>query len=236
MKADPERTLAAIRAIGYTDVELLWSFNNFGRSPQQVRASLRHLGLRAPSAHIAPESLLTNWQESLDRANYLGHQFLIVPSLPSGTRTSLDAWRGWADHFNRAGEAARRSGIWLAFHNEPEHQEPIEGQVPYDLFIQQTDPSHVRLQLDVGNMILGGGDPHAYLAAHAERYWSFHLKDVAPDHRHDTELGAGEFDFRRFLGAVPDLNLKPCYIEQEAAAKPLPSAERSFRYLRALRF
>ena len=30
MKKDPERTLAAIRAIGYTDVELLWSWNNFG--------------------------------------------------------------------------------------------------------------------------------------------------------------------------------------------------------------
>jgi sugar phosphate isomerase/epimerase len=236
MKADPDGTLAAVRAIGYTDVELLWSFNNFGRSPVQVRATLRHLGLHAPSAHIAPESLLTDWQASLDQANYLGHQYLIVPSLPPATRTSLDAWRTWADHFNRAGEAARRSGIWLAFHNEPEHQHPIDGQVPYDLFIRQTDPARVRLQLDVGNMILGGGDPHAYLAAHAERYWSFHLKDVAPDHRHDTELGGGEFDFRRFLGAVRDLNRKPCYIEQETAAKPLLSAERSFRYLRALRF
>ena len=236
MKVDPEATLAAVRAIGYTEVELLWSFNNFGRSPQQVRASLRHLGLRAPSAHIAPESLLTNWQESLDRANYLGQQYLIVPSLPSDTRTSLDAWRTWADHFNRAGEAARRSGLWLAFHNEPEHQTPIDGQVPYDVFLQRTEPSRVRLQLDVGNMVLGGGDPHAYLAAHPERYWSFHLKDVAPDHRHDTELGAGEFDFRRFLRAVPDLHLKPCYIEQEAAVKPVLSAEHSFRYLRALRF
>jgi sugar phosphate isomerase/epimerase len=236
MKANPEGTLAAVRAIGYTDVELLWSFNNFGRSVEQVRASLRHLGLRAPSAHIAPESLLTNWQQSLDRANYLGHQYLVVPSLPSDTRTSLDAWRAWADRFNRAGEAARQSGLWLAFHNEPEHQNRIDGQVPYDLFIQQTDPSRVRLQLDVGNMVLGGGDPHAYLAAHSERYWSFHLKDVAPDHHHDTELGAGEFDFRRFLAAVGELNLKPCYIEQEAAAEPVVSAKRSFQYLRALRF
>ena len=52
MKADPERTLAAVRAIGYTDVELLWSFNNFDRTPQQVRATLDREGLRAPSAHI----------------------------------------------------------------------------------------------------------------------------------------------------------------------------------------
>jgi len=37
MAADPDRTLAAVRAIGYTDVELLWSFGNFGRTAQQVR-------------------------------------------------------------------------------------------------------------------------------------------------------------------------------------------------------
>src|SRR5262245_36822588 len=30
MAKDPDKTLAAVRAIGYTDVELLWSFANFG--------------------------------------------------------------------------------------------------------------------------------------------------------------------------------------------------------------
>src|SRR5690242_7253066 len=66
MAADPERTLAAIRAIGYTDVELLWSFKNFGRTTQQVRATLDREGLRAPSAHIAPEILLDpdGWKRS----------------------------------------------------------------------------------------------------------------------------------------------------------------------------
>jgi len=37
MEQDPERTLAAVRAIGYTDVELLWSFNLFGRTPATGR-------------------------------------------------------------------------------------------------------------------------------------------------------------------------------------------------------
>src|SRR4029077_18560808 len=97
MKADPERTLAAVRAICYNDVELLWSMGNFGRTPQQVRASLDKEGLRAPSAHIAPELILTNWQTSLNTAKLLGHEYLIVPSLPDDTKTSLDKWRYWAD-------------------------------------------------------------------------------------------------------------------------------------------
>src|SRR5215475_2651350 len=83
MKADPERALAAVRALGYTDVELLWSFGNFDRTPQQVRATLDKEGLRAPSAHLAPEALLKDRNKSLDNAHLLGHEYLIVPSLPA---------------------------------------------------------------------------------------------------------------------------------------------------------
>src|SRR5947209_471230 len=54
MHKDPEGTLAAVRAMGYTDVELLWSFGNFGRTTEQVRAALDHEGLHAPSAYVSP--------------------------------------------------------------------------------------------------------------------------------------------------------------------------------------
>src|SRR6185503_1965778 len=57
MAQDPERTLAAIRAIGYTDVELLWSFNNFNRTPAQVAATLKNEGLRAPSCHMSADTI-----------------------------------------------------------------------------------------------------------------------------------------------------------------------------------
>jgi sugar phosphate isomerase/epimerase len=236
MKADPEGTLIAIHEIGYTDVELLWSFNNFDRSTEQVRASLARAGLRAPSAHIAPEILTKDWDRSLDTAKVLGHDYLIVPSLPAATQHSLDAWRRWADRFNLAGEAARKAGIWLAFHNEPDHMKPIEGQVPYDVFVARTEPHLVRLQLDVGNMTVGGGDPFAYLERHRDRYWSFHIKDVVADNSHDTELGTGHLDFKRLLSSIPNLDQKPCYVEQEGPAQEVDSARRNFAYLSALEF
>ena len=236
MRADPERTLAAVRAIGYTDVELLWSFGNFGRSPQQVRDTLAHEGLRAPSAHISPTTILVGWERSLDTAKMLGHEYLIVPSLEADMGLTLDDWREWADRFNAAGAIARRAGVWLAFHNEPDHMKPIDGKVPYDVFVERTDPSVVRLQLDTGNMLLGGGDPMQYLAKHRERYWSFHLKDAVADRSTDTELGTGVFDFKRFLAAIPDIVRKPCHVEQENGRDELASARADFQYLRTLDF
>ncbi len=236
MKENPEKTLAAIRAIGYTDVELLWSFKNFDRSPAQVKATLKAEGLTATSAHMAPETLLSEWSESLRTAKLLGHQYLVVPSLPSETKRSINAWKIWADRFNVAGEEARRAGIWLAFHNEPDHQRNVEGEFPLDVFLARTEPKLVRFQLDVGNMLMGGGDPMDFLSRYKDRIGTFHLKNVVADRKADTELGAGVFDLRAFLAAVPDLPEKPCFVEQEGAADELASAKANFEYLRGLSF
>jgi sugar phosphate isomerase/epimerase len=236
MTRDPERTLAAVRQIGYTDVELLWSFKNFGRTPQQVRASLDREGLKAPSAHMAPETILTDWDKSLETARLLGHEYLIVPNLTADTARSLDRWRYWADQFNTAGAVARKAGIWLAFHNEPNHMQPIDGVVPYDVFVDRTDATVVRHQLDVGNMVMGGGDPMRYLTKYRDRYWSFHLKDVLADRTKDTELGKGVVDFKRLLAAIPDVKRKVIFVEQEGGPDSLASARMNYQYLATLEF
>jgi len=236
MMKDPDKTLAAVRAAGYSDVELLWSFQNFGRSTDQVVAALKQNGLRAPSAHMSPEDIIIGWERRLEIAKQIGHQYLIVPSFSGETSQSLDDWREWADHFNTAGAAARKAGIWLAFHNEPDHMKVIDGKVPYDVFVERLDPNAVRLQLDVGNMVMGGGDPMQYLARWKDRYWSFHLKDVVPDKSSDTDLGKGTFDFKKFLAAVPDLNQKPCYVEQEGPADELVAARNNYGFLHGLEF
>jgi len=236
MARDPERTLAAIRAIGYTDVELLWSFGNFGRTPAQVAATLKNEGLRAPSCHMSAETIFVGWERSLETARLLGHEYLIVPDFDDWTKQTLDDWLQWADRFNAAGAVARRAGIWLAFHNEPYHQKPIDGKVPFDVFIGRLDPTVTRLQLDVGNLLMGGGDPMQYLQKYPDRFWSFHLKDVAPDRSSDTRLGTGIFDFKRFLAAVPALNSKPCYVEDESPADEMVAARSNFEYLHQLTF
>ena len=113
---------------------------------------------------------------------------------------------------------------------------PIDGKVPYDVFVERTDPSVVRLQLDVGNMIMGGGDPFAYLARYRDRYWSFHIKDVVADRSSDTELGAGTVDFRKFFASIPNVDQKPCYVEQEGAKDSLASARKNCEFLKKLEF
>ena len=237
-RVDLERTLADIAAIGYREIELLDSMRNFGMPAARLRQVLDRLQLRAPSTHISTAAL-DELPRLVGEAQTLGHAYVVVASLPIDPKAAtLDAYRQWADRLNRAGETLRRSGLWLAFHNEQENFTVIDGQVPYDVLVARTDPAIVRLQLDTGNAAMGGRDPVQYMERYADRYWLFHLKDAAGLHaEHDAELGKGTVNLRRILARAGALNERYVYVEQESyPGAPIESVRRDYAYLEGLRF
>src|SRR5438552_2171427 len=88
-RKDLERTLANIAAVGYRDVELLGSFDNFGMPVAQLRQILDRNGLRAPSTHVAG-TIVDDLDRELDKALTLGLQYLVVGSLPFEGKPTLD--------------------------------------------------------------------------------------------------------------------------------------------------
>jgi sugar phosphate isomerase/epimerase len=234
-KRDLERTLADIAAAGYNDVELLSSMSNFGMPPARLRAVLDRVGLRAPSTHV-DGGALDDLDRQLDDAQILGHEYLVLASLPG--KPTLDDYRRWADRLNEAGRRTRARNVWMAFHDEAWDFKRIDGVVPYDLLVERTDPSVVRLQLDTGNLAMGGADPLDYLRRYGARYWSFHIKDVPRvGADHDVELGTGVIDFRRLLASIDDIDHKLLFVEQESyPGAPLDSVRRDHAYIAALEF
>lgn len=236
-RADLERTLADIAAIGYRDVELLGSMRNFGMPPARLRAVLDRTGLRAPSTHVGAAAL-DELDRQLDEAATLGHEYLVVASFPAAHRRTLDDVHRWGDRFNEAGAVARRRGIWLGFHNHAEDFAPVAGRAAYDVLVERTDPAVVRHQLDTGNLAMAGLHPMDYLRRFGARYWSFHVKDVPRlGARHDVELGTGALDLKRLLAAIERIDEKHLFVEQETyPGAPLDSARRNFGYVSRLEF
>lgn len=236
-RRDLERTLANIAAIGFRDVELLGSFNNFGMPPARLREVLDRNGLRAPSTHVSGGAL-DNLEQQLDEAQTLGHQYVVVASLPIQGQRTLDDYRRWADRLNEAGRRARGRGVWIGFHNHAEDLAVIDGVVPYDLLVERTDPVLVRHQLDTGNMAMTGRDPREYLRRYGARYWLFHIKDVPRfEATNDTELGNGVIDFRRLLASIDDIDEKFLFVEQETyPGAPVESLRRDYSYITTLEF
>jgi sugar phosphate isomerase/epimerase len=211
--------------------------NNFGMPPARLREVLDRNGLRAPSTHVSGNAL-DDLERQLDDAQTLGHEYIVVASLPiAGTRTA-DDYRRWADRLNDAGRLSRGRSIWIGFHNHANDLAPIDGVVPYDLLLDRTDPVVVRHQLDTGNTAMAGRDPLEYMKRYGSRYWSFHIKDVTRlGATGDTELGTGIIDFPRLLASIDNIHDKYLFVEQETyPGAPLDSVRRDYAYMAELKF
>jgi sugar phosphate isomerase/epimerase len=236
-RRDLERTLGDIAAAGYNDVEMLGGMNNFGMAPEKVRAILDRNGLRAPSTHVGGAAF-DNLDRSLADAATLGHQYLILASLPGGPNVTLDDYRRWADRLNESARRSQSAGVHVGFHNHATDFKLIDGTVPYDVLMERTDPVLVRHQLDTGNLAMAGRDPLEYMRRFGPRYWSFHIKDVAQlSATSDVELGKGIIDFRRLMGMIDNIDNKHLFVEQETyPGTPLESARRDYTYIKTLAF
>ncbi len=236
-KKDLERTLADIAGAGYKYIELLGSFNNFDMPSPKLRGVLDRNGLRATSTHVGGDAL-DNLSHHIEQAHILGQQYIVVASLPIQGERKLDDYRRWSDRLNEAGQRSLRDGIHIGFHNHATDHAPIDGTRPYDVLVERTEPSYVRLQLDTGNAAMGGLDPLELLHAHKDRYWLFHIKDVPKlGATNDAELGKGIIDFRRLLASIDRIDEKQLFVEQETyPGTPLESVRRDYSYISTLQF
>src|ERR1700680_522286 len=87
--------LAAIREIGYQEVELYW--NVYARPAAELRRMIEDHGLHAPSGHFDYDGL----ESKLDYEQNLGVEYVICPMLPKSMWNSLDGYKKAADQFNR---------------------------------------------------------------------------------------------------------------------------------------
>ena len=232
MRENVEQTLAQIAEIGYTEVEFAGYFE---RTASHIRSLLDHNGLTAPATHIDLVTLEQDWARTADFASTIGHEYVVVAWIAENERQSLDDYRHMADRFNAVGERARGDGFTFGYHNHAFEFQRLEGQVPYDVLLANTDPELVVLELDLFWIIKGGGDPVAYFASHSGRIQMVHVKDM--DHRGNmVDVGKGQIDFASLFARREQAGIKHFFVEHDEPADPLASARDSYNYLRQLEF
>ncbi len=232
---DVEGTLRRLAEIGFREVE----FAGYPEgTAQSLRKILDRLRLAAPSGHVGLQALRSDWDRTLDQAATVGQRYVVVASVPENERRTGDDWKRVAALFNKAGETARAKGLQLAYHNHDFEFVPLEGRVPYDVLLQETDPRLVQLEMDLYWITKGGQDPLAYFAKWPGRFPLVHVKDLDATPRHFfTDVGNGTIDFKRIFQRAKQAGIRHFFYEQdEVPGSPFDAARTSYRYLRALTF
>ena len=232
---DVEGTLAKVAEIGYREVE--FAGYPYGTA-QSLRQILDRLGLRAPSSHVGFHSLRGEWDRTLEQAATVGQRYVVVAFVSQNERRTMDDWKRIAALLNKAGEAARAKGLILAYHNHDFEFVPLDGRLPYDLLLQETDPRLVQLELDLYWITKGGQDPLTYFDRWPGRFPLVHVKDMdATPRRFFADIGKGTIDFKRIFRKAKQAGIRHYFYEQdEMAGSPFDSARASYGYLRALSY
>ncbi len=229
MAEDVERTLETVAEIGYREVEFAGYFDH---DPGEIRSWLDEAGLTAPAAHVFPLDA-DDLGPVLERASVLGHRYLVVPWIPSEQRETLDGYRRVAERFNTVALAVREAGLQFAYHNHDFEFEPIDGQVPFDVLLEETDPDLVQIELDLFWIIHGGGDPYDYFARYPGRYPLVHVKDRLADGTM-VDVGDGAVDFTAIFSRSEEAGIRHYFVEHDRPDDALESIRRSYAHLEAM--
>jgi sugar phosphate isomerase/epimerase len=185
-------TLRRVAQIGYAGVE----FAGYGGlTSKEMSALLAETGLRAVATHLGIDALQDpQLDASIRYCLDIDCPIIVLPWLAQDWRTP-EGLQALAPRLNTIGQRCRERGITFGYHNHDFEFARVDGGYLFDYLLQATDPSLVKIELDVYWAAYAGVDPVSYLQALQDRVALIHLKDMAAD-RSMTEVGKGILDMR----------------------------------------
>jgi sugar phosphate isomerase/epimerase len=235
MGKDFEGTLKKIAEIGYKEVEFAGYYN---RTPQQVKELLTRYGLEAPSAHVPLGDIQTKLDQAIETAKVIGHKLLVCPWLQDSDRKTIDQYKAHAATFNKAAEACKKAGLEFGYHNHDFEFFTIDGKMPFDVLLAETDKRLVKMELDLYWVKKGKQDALSIMSKNPGRIVAFHVKDMDNTPKgFFTEVGRGTINFKEIFAQSKKAGVKYFIVEQDQCpGSPFDSLKISHDYLKQLEF
>ena len=238
MAKNVRNTLEQISSYGYHQIEgydggkgIFWGMKN-----TEFKSMTSDLGLDFVASHA---NVFEGLEQTASEAAEIDMKYLICPWV--GPQESMDDFKRLADQFNSIGQVCKDKGIRFAYHNHGYTFEELEGQMPQDFLMDNTDPDLVDYEMDIFWVVTPGADPKAYLKKYSNRFKLCHLKDrmksASPGEANaSTELGTGTIDFVPIIEVAKENGMEYFFAEQERFDNmtSLESANKNAEFLRDL--
>ena len=247
---DVTGTLKKVADLGYKELESAFSMKGgyYGMKPKEFLQTAKDLGLAWKAHHVLgtpfipppdmkrPEglskmrTLKDNAQELVDEIAEGGIKFLVCASIDVKTG---DAVKSSVEILNRAGEACKKSGITLCYHNHDAEFKTVDGLVPYDVFLSDLSKD-VKMELDLAWVAKAGVDPVELFKKHPGRFPLWHVKDFDKDYKTLMPVGSGVIDFKRIFDNAKLAGLQHPFVEHDSPPDAIESLRSSMEYLKKI--
>ncbi|MBO9639518.1 MAG: sugar phosphate isomerase/epimerase [Siphonobacter aquaeclarae] len=238
---DPKGVMTELAKMGYQQFESYSGPKGFlwGMEAKEAKSFLDGLGVKMVSTHFDFGSAAKSddiLKKQIEMAQGAGLTYLFCPYI--GAQKSWDAWKKIADNFNRVGEEVAKAGLKFGYHNHDYSFRPLEGKLPQEYLLENTDPKHVSFELDLCWIDVAGVNTAEHLKKYGKRYVACHIKDYNKENGRpvQNDLGKGSVDFKKTLSDARKAGIKLFIVEQEEypTKSPLESLKNDAEYMKTL--
>ena len=262
-EAQARKTLQKIKAAGYDGLEL----NRFMIHPSSMmvrlmtraagmptgnggkldwHALLKESGLEIVSLHADLGSLEREGEAVAAEAESFDTDTIVITGMYRFDYGDEETVRALARRLNAAGEALKKQGIGLLYHNHNVELLQVKpGLRAYELLLDETDPALVNFEFDSYWFTDGGADAKDWMRRLGGRMKLWHVTDrgfrqkgaaMTPILKADSvELGTGSMDLEGLLAIARENGARAAVLESHRNwidKDPVKSLEMSAAWLR----
>lgn len=238
---DPRGVMTKLAKMGYKQFESYSGSEGFlwGLSPKVMKSFLGDIGVDMVSTHfnymeaVRDQDLL---KKNIEMAEGAGLKYILSPYI--GAQKSWSDWQKITEQLNIVGELVSEAGLKFGYHNHDYTFRPLEGKLPQEYLIENTNPDYVMFELDLCWIDVTGVDTALHLKKYGDRYELCHIKDykIIDGKPLQNDLGHGHVDIKKTLHAALESNIKYFIVEQEEYPKTsLESLEYDATYMKGLK-
>ena len=170
-------------------------------------------GLQVVSLHTDLGSVERDPAAVAAEAKDFGTKYAVITGMYRFAYGEEKTVRDLAERLNKAGEAVRKEGVSLLYHNHNcELQRVSSTRRGYDILLEETDPAAVNFEFDSYWFAEGGADPLEWMERLGSRMKLWHINDrgarlagptMTPILKTDSaELGTGNMPLEANVEAV----------------------------------
>jgi len=223
--------LAEVSRIGFTGIEP-YGFNGkfYDIEAGEFRKMCADFNLEIYSTHAGITA--ENAEFYSEKALEAGLRYIVLPSFAGRPNKTLADYQKLAEELNIIGGICNRYGLYFGYHNHDFEFQKIEGIIPYDILLKETESDKVFFQPDTYFFEKAGMNLTEIFTRYPGRFFLWHIKDMGND-RNSCNIGNGTVDFKNLIKWSEKAGLKLLIYEQEECAEgsPLICAEQSFQYI-----
>jgi sugar phosphate isomerase/epimerase len=211
-------TLKKMAEMGYTQVEMCsplgYGFRSLNEmSGTEMKGIIEDAGLKCISSHYTSGELKNSLDNRIEWASQIGMKQMIqsMPAVNLGNAT-LDDWRKAAQELNAIAEKTKAAGIQMGYHNHNFEVRKIDGQLIYDVLMEELDPDLVKMQFQVA-VIDEGFKAQDFFRKYPGRFISAHLADYSTELKQQVPIGQGVVDWEDFFSAAEETGIQNYFVE-----------------------